>query len=150
MTPPSSAESGWYPDPAGGDGLRWWTGASWTGDTIPRPEAPAAQAVLSRRRGAVVAVAVALVVVLLATAVGAAAVLLQSGSRLDTTAVADEIASVLSRRIGGPTTVSCPDSVSLQAGATFTCTATAPDGSQATVVVRQVDDQGNVTWELAR
>lgn len=29
--PPTPA--GWYPDPAGGDGLRWWDGRGWTADT---------------------------------------------------------------------------------------------------------------------
>jgi type 1 fimbria pilin len=44
--------------------------------------------------------------------------------------------------------VDCPEDVPIQTGATFTCTATADDGSTATIDVRQTDDQGNVDWEL--
>jgi len=34
--------AGWYPDPAGGDGKRWWDGAAWT-HNVQEPEvAPAA------------------------------------------------------------------------------------------------------------
>jgi hypothetical protein len=32
--------AGWYPDPAGGDGKRWWDGSRWT-DNLQQPEAPA-------------------------------------------------------------------------------------------------------------
>ena len=41
-----------------------------------------------------------------------------------------------------------PDEITAEAGATFECTASAPDGSTATVTVTQDDDQGNVTWEV--
>ena len=33
------APPGWYPDPAGGPGLRWWDGYAWT-DTTVLPERP--------------------------------------------------------------------------------------------------------------
>jgi Protein of unknown function (DUF2510) len=33
--------AGWYPDPAGGDGKRWWDGRIWTQD-VQAPEAPPA------------------------------------------------------------------------------------------------------------
>jgi hypothetical protein len=36
---PSSPPSGWYPDPAGGVGLRYWDGAAWTERTEPTPTA---------------------------------------------------------------------------------------------------------------
>lgn len=29
----------WYPDPAGGGGLRWWNGSAWTEHTVPVPGA---------------------------------------------------------------------------------------------------------------
>lgn len=31
--------AGWYPDPAGGDGKRWWDGAGWT-QNVREPETP--------------------------------------------------------------------------------------------------------------
>jgi hypothetical protein len=37
VTEPTSPEAGWYPDPAGGGDLRWWTGVAWTDDTLPHP-----------------------------------------------------------------------------------------------------------------
>lgn len=33
------APPGWYPDPAGGPGLRWWDGYAWTDSTV-LPEQP--------------------------------------------------------------------------------------------------------------
>jgi type 1 fimbria pilin len=44
--------------------------------------------------------------------------------------------------------VECPEDVAPEAGATFECTATADDGSTATITVTQKDDQGNVDWEI--
>lgn len=41
MTEPTSAAAGWYPDPAGGEGIRWWTGVTWTDDVRPSPWASA-------------------------------------------------------------------------------------------------------------
>jgi hypothetical protein len=66
---PSSPPSGWYPDPAGGVGLRFWDGTSWTERTepaaVPPESAPAARGGLSPTRrvaliaGLIVAVLVA-------------------------------------------------------------------------------------------
>ena len=61
-----------------------------------------------------------------------------------------DIAAHLSRDTGVSTTVHCPDSVAIEAGATFVCTATSPDGSTATIVVHQDDDQGNLTFGVQR
>ena len=41
MTEPTTPAAGWYPDPAGGEGLRWWTGVTWTDDVRPSPWASA-------------------------------------------------------------------------------------------------------------
>jgi Domain of unknown function (DUF4333) len=44
--------------------------------------------------------------------------------------------------------VSCPDDVSVEAGGTFDCTATSPDGGTMTLEVTQSDDQGHVTYKV--
>ncbi|MEQ1737275.1 MAG: DUF2510 domain-containing protein [Rhodoglobus sp.] len=31
--------AGWYPDPTGAGGLRWWGGLAWTEHVKPRPAA---------------------------------------------------------------------------------------------------------------
>ena len=35
-----SAAAGWYPDPTGAPGGRWWDGAQWTAHTLAPPVAP--------------------------------------------------------------------------------------------------------------
>lgn len=94
---------------------------------------------------------VALAVVVL-VGVGAAVLLTRAASRsqLEMATVESEIASQLSDRTGQGTTVDCPDSVAIEAGTSFTCTATSADGSTATVVVHQDDDQGNLTFGIPR
>lgn len=54
--PPGGPPPGWYPDPAGGPGGRWWNGLQWTSDTVPTvPRFPSAAAkdIDDERRGAV-------------------------------------------------------------------------------------------------
>jgi hypothetical protein len=57
----------------------------------------------------------------------------------------------LSERLGVSGIVAtCPDDVEVSKGATFACTARAPDEDVALrIVVTQLDDDGNVTWEIA-
>ena len=44
-TPSSLPPAGWYPDPQGGDGQRWWNGVAWSSETrAAQPEVPAAPA----------------------------------------------------------------------------------------------------------
>lgn len=38
----SSPRAGWYPDPSGAQGERWWNGAAWSDDTRVTPPAPGA------------------------------------------------------------------------------------------------------------
>jgi hypothetical protein len=47
-------------------------------------------------------------------------------------------------------TVSCPDDIEVATGGTFTCTATSPDGTTMTIEGTQTDDQGHVTYKVAR
>ena len=44
----------------------------------------------------------------------------------------------------------CPNDIEVRTGATFVCTAHAPTGADALRIdVTQLDDDGNVTWEIA-
>jgi hypothetical protein len=45
--------------------------------------------------------------------------------------------------------VECPAEVELEEGATFECVATSGD-EEATLVARQLDDSGRVTWRVRR
>ena len=57
----------------------------------------------------------------------------------------------LSDRLGVSGIVAtCPDDVEVSKAATFACTARAPGEDVALrIVVTQLDDDGNVTWEIA-
>jgi hypothetical protein len=161
--------AGWYPDPSGSASLRWWNGVSWSDDVHPLPGAPISgpttpaatypelfgtgddgpEPARRPRRG--LWLALAMLVVLLAVAVVAVAALLSAVSnrtQLDTGAVEQKIAEKLSAQTGQTTTVSCPDSVEISAGDTFTCDVTTGDGTTGTVEVTQDDDQGNVTFRV--
>jgi Domain of unknown function (DUF4333) len=68
---------------------------------------------------------------------------------VNTDALEQQIAAELQAQAGvTPSSVDCPDDVEAEAGGTFTCTATADDGSTATITVTQQDDQGNLRWEV--
>jgi len=41
VSEPTTPSAGWYPDPAGGGGLRWWTGVTWTDALRASPRAAA-------------------------------------------------------------------------------------------------------------
>jgi len=187
VTEPTTPAAGWYPDPAGGAGLRWWTGVTWTDDVRPSPwasatptaAAPAVPVVTSapptttpawvlepdRTPGSVAAsgdatdlepgsragrggwIVVGAIVVVIALVAGTVAALgsLSSRSKLDMTAVEEDIAHRVAQRTGQVATVDCPDSVDIEAGATFTCSVTTEDGTALDVQVHQDDDQGNLT-----
>jgi len=68
---------------------------------------------------------------------------------LDGQGLNEKLAADLSQKLNEQgITVSCPDDVPAQAGGTFECTATTPDGKQITLQVTQTDDQGNVTYDV--
>jgi hypothetical protein len=139
----SPAPAGWYPDPSGAAALRWWDGSAWTAE-----EHPVTTGGHPRWRRIV---AVVLVIALVAATTAAAVAVWRGSSaavRLDTAAIEREIARVLTQQRGEPTTVDCPDDVRLEAGAVMTCTSSTADGSTGTVLVRQDNDQGDVTWRV--
>jgi outer membrane murein-binding lipoprotein Lpp len=85
---------------------------------------------------------------LLAAAVGALA-LAGCSTTVNTDDLEGQIAQELEAQAGvRARSVECPDDVAPEAGATFECTATAEDGSTATITVTQQDDQGNLSWEV--
>ncbi len=172
--------AGWYPDPSGQHGLRWWDGAAWTHHVSARLGVPAAAPVAvataapfaspthvspladlldpgpqdeapARRPRRIWLWVTAAVMLLTLAGVATSALLGVIGlrGRLDTSAIEQQIAADLTRQVGSPTTVTCPDLVPLRPDSTFQCTATTDDGSTATVTVRQKDDAGNVEWNLS-
>lgn len=54
----------------------------------------------------------------------------------------------LADQLGGDWTVSCPDSMEVQAGLTTNCMATDAGGKTVDVNITQTDNQGNVAWEV--
>ncbi len=68
---------------------------------------------------------------------------------LDTSSLETDLANQLERELGLTSVqVSCPDSLKVQAGTSFTCTATGPD-STFEITVTQNDDQGDVGWKFS-
>ena len=69
---------------------------------------------------------------------------------LDTTHLQSQLQSELQSDLGSPDlTLHCPGSVKVQAGSTFTCTATGPGGESVTLLVTQKDAQGHVTSKIS-
>ncbi len=176
MTDPDLPQPGWYPDPSGAPALRWWNGVTWgdaTHPLSPDPSAPEARSVpptaplpttqvwapvvppetvaeapadgRPRRRWWIPVVACVALLGLAAVAFSAL-VGLGGPRRLDTDAIEQRIAADLSRDAGRPITVTCPSSITLKAGTTFTCTASDGAGGQALISVRQTSDRGDVVW----
>lgn len=153
MTETPLPASGWYPDPSGSTGLRWWDGERWTDDTHDLPGedlTPSPSGTVGRRRGKVIAVVAAiLVVAMLAVAVLTVGLGLGLGrTRLTTLDVEAQIATDIANELGVPTTVTCPDDVEAGTGISFTCDVRIDGGTPATVKVTQTDDDGNVTWDV--
>jgi Domain of unknown function (DUF4333) len=68
---------------------------------------------------------------------------------LDSSGVESQVKAAIEERLGeSRMTVDCPDDIEVKAGATFTCTATDPSGTTATIEVTQTDDHGHLTWTI--
>ncbi|HEX2025608.1 MAG TPA: DUF4333 domain-containing protein [Actinomycetota bacterium] len=79
----------------------------------------------------------------------AAGLLAACSTTINTEELEQQIARELEAQTGvTPSSVDCPEDVPAEAGGRFECTATADDGSTATISVVQQDDQGNVRWEV--
>ena len=128
------------------------TATPWSSPT-PLPMYTAAAPVAGarpKRRGWVVATALVLALALLAGLLLWLPQAVSGRHELDTDAVAAQVSDTLSSDAGAQIDVSCPGGIPLEAGATFTCTASAPDGSTQDILVTQTDDQGDVTWTPTR
>ncbi len=176
MTEPDLPQPGWYPDPSGAPALRWWNGVTWGDATHPlSPDAPAPEArtvpptaplpttqvwapvvppetaaetsedAAPRRRWWIPVIACVALLGLAAVAFSAL-VGLGGPRRLDTDAIEERIAAELSRDAGRPIAVTCPSSIALKAGSTFTCTASDGTGDEVVISVRQTSDRGDVVW----
>ena len=66
---------------------------------------------------------------------------------LDTAEAERTIADRLGKQAGTKVTVACPDDVEIKKGDTFNCRARARNDT-AEVKVTQLDDEGNVRWEV--
>jgi Domain of unknown function (DUF4333) len=69
---------------------------------------------------------------------------------IDKTSLEDSIKTQLesSASVSG-VSVTCPDNIKAEKGGTFTCTASA-QGETVTLQVTQTDDQGHVTFKVAK
>lgn len=67
---------------------------------------------------------------------------------IDVSKIETSVQDGLAEQVGGEWTVTCPDSMDVQAGLTTNCMATSADGQTLDINVTQDDDQGNVTWEV--
>ena len=67
---------------------------------------------------------------------------------IDVSKIETSVQDGLAEQVGGEWTVTCPDSMEVQAGLTTNCLATSTTGETLDINVTQDDDQGNVTWEV--
>jgi len=98
-----------------------------------------------RRRGRSAIGALAVVAIVGASAGCSVSI---GGSSIDTDKLEETIADAEEETRDFRPEVVCPDDVDAEEGDEFTCTATAPDGTSAEILVTQTDDEGNVRWRL--
>jgi len=83
----------------------------------------------------------------LACATVALALTACGSEQLDTAEAERTIADRLGKQAGTKVTIDCPDDVEIKKGDTFNCEAKARNDT-AKVKVTQLDDEGNVRWEV--
>ena len=81
-------------------------------------------------------------------AVSAALLISGCSSTINVDQLEQKVQDGLAEQLGGTWTVTCPDSMEVQAGLTTDCMATSDAGQTVDVNITQDDDQGNVTWEV--
>lgn len=65
---------------------------------------------------------------------------------LDMGTIETGVAAELGTQVGGTWTVTCPETVDIGAGKTFTCDAASDDGQTTPITVTQTDTEGNISW----
>jgi hypothetical protein len=69
--------------------------------------------------------------------------------KLDTSGLETKLKVALEQQLNTTgITVTCPTDVTVKQGATFICSAADSAGAKSTITVTQVDDKGNVKWEV--
>jgi hypothetical protein len=69
--------------------------------------------------------------------------------KLDTSGLETKLKVALEQQLNTTgITVACPTDVTVKQGATFICSAADSAGAKSTITVTQVDDKGNVKWEV--
>ena len=85
--------------------------------------------------------AVAIVVLIMAAA--------SCTKKLDTSGLETKLRGELEQQLNTTgVTVTCPTDVTVKQGATFICSASDSTGAKSTITVTQLDDKGNVKWEV--
>ena len=69
--------------------------------------------------------------------------------KLDTSGLETKLKGALEQQLNTTgVAVTCPTDVTVKQGGTFVCNATDSTGAKETITVTQVDDKGNVKWEV--
>jgi len=81
----------------------------------------------------------------------AALVIAGCGRNLEMSGVHTAITEGLSAQAGlAVDSIACPESHPMRAGDVFECVATPNGGGRLTIAITQTDDQGHITWKVAK
>jgi hypothetical protein len=89
----------------------------------------------------------AVLVIVLAIAAPLANAAKTSNEVFNQSGVQSQIASWVRQKSGDTVTVACPSDPQMSAGSTFTCVATAADGSTVPIDVTVQDNSGDIVWQ---